>query len=142
MMMLTFVVAAWLLIGAILSSTSGWKQLAGQFPLPAVPAIEGRPFRFVSGTVGSPAFPIRYRTCLACSVSSAGLALSVLPLLRFMHPPMFIPWSAVERATRDALWLATVTTLGLRGFSLQLRLAGEAGISAFEAYEGYRSSHT
>lgn len=134
-MMLMLVLAMWLVIGAILSTVSGWRELAGHFPASVSSAAEGRDFRFASGTLGSPALPIRYRYCLTCSVSAAGLRLSVLPLLRFMHPPMFIPWSAVERATRDVWWLATVTTLRLRGFSSQLRLAAEAGVAAFDACE-------
>ena len=137
-MMVTFVVAMWLLIGAILSTVSGWRELAGHFPVPGSSAVEGRQFRFASGTLGSAALPIRYRYCLTCAVSPTGLRLSVLPLLRFMHPPMFIPWSAVERATRDVWWLATVTTLRLRGFSSQLRLAAEAGVAAFDACEAAR----
>ena len=134
-----FFVALWLSIHAILSTIAGWGSLAARFPVSYPAAAQGRRFRFVSGSLGSRWFPVAYRSCLSCRVSSAGLELSVLPMFRFMHPPMFIPWSAVEEAKREQRWLLPVTVLRLRGVPHQLRLAGTAGKAAFEAYESCRA---
>jgi hypothetical protein len=137
-MILAFGVALWLCVLLILSLVGGWKRIADQFPASVSPVDEGRHFRFVWGTVGSPSLPIVYRACLFCTVSPAGLKVSVFPLFRFMHPPMFIPWSAVDAASRDRWGLGTLTTLRLRGSSQRLRLMGDAGIAAFEAHEVHR----
>jgi hypothetical protein len=136
----SFFVGLWLSVGAILSFVGGWHRLAGRFPVSSSAAVQGRRFRFVSGAVGLGLLPVSYRSCLFCMVSSVGLELSVFPIFRFMHPPMFIPWSAVEEATRERWWFISVATLRLRGFSQQVRLVGKAGAAALEAYECYRDA--
>lgn len=134
----SYFVVLWCAVGAILSLVGGWYHLASAFPVSASGTADGPRFRFASGSVGVRWLPVSYRSVLFCTVSSSGLQLSVLPLFRFMHPPMFIPWSAVESADRERWWLMTVMALSLRSTSRQVRLVGKAGTAAFEAYERHR----
>src|SRR5687768_8642330 len=83
---------------------SGWGTLAEVY----TSARDFRPMQrwtFLSAWMGvrkrdtllgveKPLFSLR--SCLNISVSDAGLRLSVFPLFRLFHPPLFIPWDHVS----------------------------------------------
>ena len=54
-----------------------------------------------------------YGNCLTVGANSYGLYLRILFLFRFMHPPLFIPWSEVSIKTRRNLILGEQVTLTL-----------------------------
>ncbi len=73
-------------------------------------------------------FPTGYGNCLTVAVSGAGVRLSVLFLFRIMHPPLVIPWSAIESVvSQEQLWFGYRTTIRIRDFDRRLTLKGRAG---------------
>lgn len=61
-----------------------------------------------------------YRNCLRLGANQDGLYLAVLFLFRFMHPPLFVPWSEIK-ITRKR---------GLFGEYVTLTMGRDAGIPA------------
>jgi hypothetical protein len=51
--------------------------------------------------VEKPLFSLR--NCLNIAVSETGLRLSVFPLFRLFHPPLFIPWNHVSAQNRSGI---------------------------------------
>ena len=100
-------IAFWLAITAFLSVIGGWHALSRRFR--SDDDIDGERFRFRSAGIGRGAFPVNYGNVIFATVGRRGLALSVLLPFRFMHPPLVIPWSAVEgcEAVR-LLWMRQV----------------------------------
>ena len=138
--LLPLFVVTWAFACALLSIVGGWRRLALKFP--ASSAIDGEKYRFASMSLVSGHFPVRYNNSLFVTVGRSGLALSVLFLLRVMHPPLFIPWSAVETVRPERFWLVGGTAVHLRGFNKRLLFRGRAGKEILEAFnaQAVRSS--
>jgi len=111
----------WLLVCGILSLVGGWRKLSERFA--NGDSFEGERFRFCSGSVGF----VNYNSCLFATVGTAGIALSILPLYRFMHPRLVIPWSEVVRCERESSFMRRGIRLHLAGFDLRLVLRGNVG---------------
>jgi len=133
-------VVTWTFACAMLSIVGGWHRLAVRFP--ASSAIDGEIYRFASMSLVSGHYPVRYNNSLFVTVGRPGLALSVFFLLRVMHPPLFIPWSAVETVRPERFWLVSGTAVYLRGFNKRLLFRGRAGKKILEAFnaQAIRSS--
>ena len=81
-----FFVLMWLLASLVLAQVGGWAKLAERYA--THDSQIGKNYSMRSGYVGS----VRYKSCLNLRVCKKGLRLSVLPLFRVGHPPLFIPW--------------------------------------------------
>lgn len=123
---------AWLILCALLSLMGGWRRLATRFP--ASSDTGGEEFRFASMSLGSGLFPVRYRNSLFVTVGHSGLGLSVVFLFRVMHPPLFIPWSAVETVRPEQSWMMNHVAVYIRGFDKRLAFRGRAGKKILEAF--------
>jgi hypothetical protein len=77
---------------------------------------------------------VHYRNALFVTVGRSGLSLSVLFLFRVLHPPLFIPWSAVEAVRPERFWLVNRTAVYLRGFDKRMLFRGRAGQKILEAF--------
>jgi hypothetical protein len=90
---------------AMASFIGGWHTLAGAYrdeetTFRVVDA--GKRFRWASLTLGPTFFPTNYGNCLTIAVDDEGIAVAVMSyLLRFMHPPLLLPWSSVESCDLD-----------------------------------------
>ena len=84
-------VALWCAVTAALS-LGGWHRLARHYrdDAPAVP--DGETFRGVHAQVGRTS----YRGALRVTLADDALHLSVVRVFRLGHPPLRIPWAAVE----------------------------------------------
>ena len=122
--LLLFVIA-WPGTCAIISLTGGWHRLAKKFH--STSEIDGEKFRFASMSLGTGLFPVRYRHTLFVTVGRAGITMSVNFLFRVLHPPLFIPWSAVEIVRPETSWLVTHTAVYIRGFDKRLLFRGRTG---------------
>jgi hypothetical protein len=102
--LIPFLIAAfWCFMCLMFSFISGWRVLAERYK--AAESTHGRAFFMKSGKVGQ----ISYRSCLNVCVSDEGMFLSVFPLFRLGHSPLFIPWIAISsREDKKLLWLKTV----------------------------------
>lgn len=90
---------------------SGWGTLSEVY----TSARDFRPMQrwtFISARMGTrpgdtllgvekPLFSLR--NCLNIAMSEAGLRLSVFPLFRLFHPPLFIPWNHVSAQDRSGI---------------------------------------
>jgi hypothetical protein len=93
----------WCAVSLLLSRMGGWFRLAQEFPAHAQPS--GRRFIMQGGMVGR----VQYSGCLTIYSSPEGLYLSVLFPFRLAHPPIFIPWGAIQGARlRRFLWSESV----------------------------------
>ena len=100
-------VAFWMLVGGLLSLLGGWWRLAARYR--AAPGGSRADRRLESGYVGW----VRYRNLLSVGVGPDGLFLAVLPMLRFLHPPLRIPWTEVKRLGSLPMWM-----LSFEGFEV------------------------
>ncbi len=90
---LVFVAALFLGISLVLSHVSGWGKLAIRYRRTG--PVEGTTWSFQSVQFGKGFYQGHYGSCITVVANSEGLGLSVLPLFRPGHPPLFIPWSDI-----------------------------------------------
>jgi hypothetical protein len=94
----------WSLVVAMISFVGGWHTLAKTYPAEETTfriASEntGKQFRWTSLVMGPRYFPTNYGNCVNVVVSDLGIRVAVTPLFRTLHPPIQIPWSAIESCT-------------------------------------------
>lgn len=95
--MVVFVAVA-VLIGSAMAGAGGWRDLAERYPMPAaLPASDER-YRFTSLRTAGGAIGIAiYESCVMVGISSRGISLVLWAPLRLFHPPVLLPWEAVEK---------------------------------------------
>jgi len=120
--LLVLLALVWLLACGTVSMLGGWYELASMYrsrqPMP------GEKYYLNSASIGK---AVPYPGCLFATVGKAGLALSVLLPLRFMHPPVLIPWSAIERCEKRKIWFIESVAIHIVGFDRPFFLAGALG---------------
>ena len=128
---------AWLGTCALLSLMGGWHRLAAKYR--STSEIDGEKYRFASMSLGTGFFPVRYRNVLFVTVGRTGITLSVNFLFRVLHPPLLIPWSAVETVRPETSWLATHTAVYLHDFDKRLLFRGRAGKKIHDVFHAKTS---
>jgi len=111
----------WLAASAVVSRLGGWRSLARRFGANDAP----RGAVFLNQTVGLAPL-VAYRACIHLTVASSGLHLEPMVLLRFMHPPLSVPWSQVASCARNDGVFAKRVTLTFGDGAGRIRIAGEA----------------
>ena len=86
-----YVVALWLLVSVVISYVGGWATLAKRFCLRS--PFLGEKW---SGQSGQMRWIAGYRNCLTLGCNDQGLYLAIMPLFRFRHPPLLIPWGEIK----------------------------------------------
>jgi hypothetical protein len=81
----------WLLVGATTSLIGGWFSLSRTYRT-RVP-FHGAKWR---GQSGQMRWLANYNRVLTLGVSPQGLYLASMFFLRFMHPPLLVPWSEIK----------------------------------------------
>jgi len=114
--------AMWLGLTGLLARLGGWTTLAGRFQ--SNEPVDGERFRFASGSLGSRWCPVSYGGCLFVTVAPTGVRLSLFLPFRFLSPPFFVPWTAVESVTQKKGLFMRSTTLTLQGTWPRLTLRG------------------
>ena len=131
-------VAACLAGVALLARLAGWSSLAVTYRAQGVPA--GESLRFVTGWLGSLAFPIKYKNCLRLTLNSEGFYLSLMFPFKFTSPALFVPWGEVETCTVERVFSAQIVVFRIRGQWSGLKLRGVAGQLAYEVHQRYLES--
>jgi len=121
-----------LLISAILSTRSGWRRIAARFPHKNI--TDYRKYHFVRMSLGSGPLPVGYGGCVIVRLSPHGLGLSVIFLIRFLHPPIFIPWSEVSGGAREFTARYDVTKIKIRNEESVLSFYGSVGENIYASY--------
>lgn len=120
-------------VSICLSLLGGWHSLAKRFSAePATFRIEeeskGKSFVCASMEMGSRLLPVNYGNCVIIRVDHRGIRLKVWPMFRILHPPLEIPWSAIEGCEmQKAFLLWPRTAIYVSGFRHPLRIYGRAG---------------
>lgn len=135
-----FVAIFWLGTVALMALTGGWARLASRFRSDA--PVQGETFPFASMYLRAGRLPVGYRGCVNVTVSPGGFRLSMFILLRLLHPPMFIPWSAVEHVRPEELGLLSFTVVSIRGTRIRLLFTEGVGRKLQEAFEARYSTIT
>jgi hypothetical protein len=126
---LLFFIAVWLLVSALIALLGGWTSLAASYPAPdefQVPL--DRRFRFRSIQVRRNWWwPAQYSNVMTIGLAPDGVYLAPFLLLRFLHKPLLIPWSAIADCSGDSfLWVRWVDVT-LREDGPAIRLYGDPG---------------
>ena len=122
----------------LLARIAGWASLAVKLRARGVPA--GESLRFVTGSLGSLHFPIKYKNCLRLVLHDDGFYLSLMYPFKFASPALFVPWAQVESCTVEQVFSTQITSFRLRGQWSGLKLRGVAGQRSRESYERYLAS--
>ena len=95
---------------------SGWMHLARLYRAAVEPS--GRRFESVTFSMNARC----YRGVGTVVVNSAGLYLELVPSLRFLHPPLMVPWKNIEEITAGPLMELELAA----PFAVRLRLTEPA----------------
>lgn len=101
----------WLLLCYWFSETTGWRYLAQKYPKPA--GISSETMHFQSLRMQQADLPINgggYNGVVTIGLGQDGMSLSTtLPLFRFAHPPIFVPWQdmTMQVINRGGFWPLT-----------------------------------
>jgi hypothetical protein len=101
-------VIAWIAISLFLSLVGGWQALAQKYRAPE--RIHGERFWLKSAGMR---WGVGYRSALNFGVDVQGLFVSIVPIFRIGHPPLFIPWSDIS-FTRQRQWLLDGVRISFR----------------------------
>lgn len=135
---LVFFPLMWFGITGLLSAIGGWRELGSQYA--AGPAArEGRVVGvWVTGGMQRMIFPVSYRNCLNVRLYQDGFWLGVAMPFRFMHPPLFIPWTAVRDCEQGGvIWRYTKISLHTSG--VRILIGGGAGREILEQWTRLRA---
>lgn len=115
-----FFVCLWILICGVISRVGGWALLSKFFR--AQLPFTGTRWRLQSGQMR---YMVGYNNCLDIGADRESLYLAVFPILRFMHPPLLVPWHQIKvRRGKRWPWGESVTfTLGYEA-AIPLKISG------------------
>jgi len=119
-------------ISALLSTISGWHRIAARFPYKKI--TDPRKYYFARMSLGSGKFPVAYGGCVIVRLSPHGLGLSVIFLFRYLHRPIFIPWSEVSSCAREQTARYDVTKISLRDEKSAFSFYGKVGENIYASY--------
>lgn len=122
----------WLGLVALKSLGGGWHRLATRFRTSDRP--RGATYRFASVYIRAGALPVSYANCVMVTVNPSGVRLAVFFPFRFMHPPLFIPWSAVETVMPEDLASLRYVAVRIRGVDTRLLFIEPVGRKLVEAF--------
>lgn len=108
-----YFVGLWLLVSAVISYIGGWTTLAKEYRNTA--KVFGECWTRQSGQMR---WLASYGSCLTLGADEAGFYLATMPLFRYRHPPLFIPWDRIAIARRRFLFFEFI----------EFRLGGELRI--------------
>lgn len=102
-----YTVALWLLVTAVISYIGGWRTLAKRFRFGS--CFLGEKWGFQSGHMR---WIAGYGNCLTLGCNHEGLYLATMPLFRFGHPPLIVPWDEI-RISRTRILFSQYVRFGL-----------------------------
>lgn len=120
---------------AVMARIAGWSTLAVKLRARGVP--DGESLRFVTGTLGSVSFPIKYKNCLRLVLNREGFYLSLMYPFKFASPALYVPWSEVESCAVEQVFSTQIVSFKFRGQWPALKLRGAAGQISREIHQRY-----
>ena len=86
-----FFVIIWVSVCKIISAVGGWNVLSRDYR--ANSAFDGKKMWLKSAGMRR---CMNYNNCLTVGANKYGLFLSVFPIFRIGHPPLFFPWTDIS----------------------------------------------
>lgn len=135
--MLVFVAVS-VLVGSALAGAGGWRAMADRYPGDRASAPPDESYRFASArTAGGLLGTAAYNSCVTVGLGAGGISLELWAPFRLFHPPIFIPWEAIERLRVVPLARGSATQIRVRdGGSLTLSGRVAAAIADGAARRG------
>ncbi len=134
--LLPLVPVMWLLVTGMMGVLGGWYELARLYRDP-----EGRAraplesFWMASLSLrGWSVFPATYRNGVIVEVSRTGLHLRLWLPFRFGHPPLFIPWTHIQRIEPRPMLFLHRLVIYPAGIEMRILLHGGAAAAVEEAW--------
>ncbi len=121
----------WCFVVWLVGKISGWQELAEKYPGGSQlddPMVRWKWWQSVSMRAHC-----NYNNCLILGISPKGLALRMPFVFRVGHPPILLPWQAIESAEAGQTWW--IKTLRLQVGSPRISLLFAA--SALEGAEAW-----
>ncbi|MEK8047772.1 hypothetical protein [Ideonella margarita] len=125
-------VLLWLVTSVVIAWLAGWRALAALYPALADGA--GPWLRFVTGTLGSPHWPMRYKRCLRLRVDEAGLTVGVMIPFSFGSRPFRVAWTEVAAVAESQSIKNRMVSLQFKGASPVLTLGDDIGQHVLAAW--------
>ena len=120
---------------AVMARIAGWSSLAVKLRANRVP--DGESLRFVTGSLGSASFPIKYKNCLRLVLNREGFYLSLMHPFKFASAALYVPWSEVESCAVEQVFSTQIVGFKFRGQWPGLKLRGVAGQISREVHQRY-----
>jgi hypothetical protein len=130
----------WSAVIASVSLIGGWHTLAKRYPREETTFRIGgasgdvQKFGWTTLKMGPKLFPTNYGNCVTVTLSDDGLGLNVMLPFRPMHPPLLIPWSAIQGCELGKeLLLFDRAVIQVEGLANPIRIYGRAarGIQSY-----------
>ncbi|MFP5230673.1 MAG: hypothetical protein ACLGXA_23905 [Acidobacteriota bacterium] len=96
-----FWLVIWLGVSSLASFIGGWNRLAEEYPVDLNKSASKIRLGYAWMRLGT-----NYNSVIVLDCQPNGLSLSVLWLLRFRHPPLFIPWDQIQYAQSKSLFFS------------------------------------
>lgn len=129
----------WVGITGLLSIVGGWRELSASYAVD--PATwNGTPAQNATGALQRWFLPVNYSSTLRVHVWDDGFFLGVWRIFRFMHPPLFIPWTAVRDCEERSLLFWRYARITLHASSVSVFIGGRAGQAVLERWMTNRAT--
>jgi hypothetical protein len=129
----------WLGVTGLLSIVGGWRELSASYAMDPA-AWKTMPAQTTTGALQRFLLPVNYSHTLRVHVRDDGFALAPVRVFRFMHPPLFIPWTAVRECQDRTLLFWRYVEVTVHGSSVSIMVGGRPGRAMLEAWMGARVS--
>ena len=125
----------------IMSCIGGWHELSKKYRFASF-LDSLTQHSFLSGNLrrSSLFVPVSYRACLTICITEIGLHLSILSMLRLMHPPLFIPWQSIAFCQPKKSGMVFSVLMHVDQSSISIQLYGEVGNEILAKYEHFQRS--
>jgi hypothetical protein len=137
----------WFFVCTMLSRSGGWASIAKKYPKrnhaeDLCTAVEtSKRFRFASLSLGKGLFSVNYGGCLRIVVAPHGIGIGIQFMFRPGHPPLFIPWSAVDSCEEiKQFYFLQRVALYAKGVTDPLLFSGRAGREIFAKWSAKTSA--
>ena len=89
-----FFIIAWMGVCKLISTNGGWRILAQDYQANSL--FDGQKLWLKSASMRR---WTNYNNCVNIGANKYGLYLSILPIFRVGHPPLFVPWTDISTET-------------------------------------------
>jgi hypothetical protein len=100
---IVFFIVLWIFVSKLISAAGGWRILARDYRANSL--FDGQKLWFRSAGMRR---WTNYSNCITVGANKYGLYLSVLPIFRIGHPPLFFPWTEISTAEDSRPWFGDV----------------------------------